>query len=50
MENKATKDNYTHIVFYYDGKGKMTLNKHTYLHVYPNEMKKADRYEYLIRE
>lgn len=45
---KATKGNYTHVTFHYDGKGKMTVNKHTHLHVYPNDIKKADRVEYFI--
>jgi len=50
MSETATEENYTHVVFYYDGKGKMTVNKHTYLHVYPNEKDKADSWEYLIKE
>jgi len=50
-EREGTKDNFTHIRFYY-GKGyKMTLNKWTYEHIYPNEELNADveKIEYLIK-
>ena len=49
-ETKGTKENYTHVRFYFD-KHKITVNKFTHEHVYTDEEKKESvkKIEYLIR-
>ena len=49
-ETKGTKENHTHIRFYYN-KHKITVNKFTYEHGYPdkNREKSATKIEYIIR-
>lgn len=41
-------DNYTHVTFYYEYGGVLTVNKTIHLRVYPNET--AQRIVYTIRE
>ena len=49
---EGTKENYTHIKFYYKKGHTMTLNKSTYIHYYPKESnnREVERIEYLIEE
>lgn len=49
IEKKGTKDNYTHIRFHYDNH-RMTVNKFTHIHVYPNAHIGTNKVEYLIVE
>jgi len=50
METKGTEINYTHIIFHYKNGSKMTVNKFTYKHVFPNEKKIAKSFKYIIRD
>lgn len=52
MKTPGTKENHTHIKFYYKAGHKMTVNKFTLEHVYPDEENNPDveKIEYLIEE
>ncbi len=52
MKTIGTKENHTHIKFYYKGGNKMTVNKFTLNHVWPNEEEnpEVERIEYLIED
>lgn len=50
MRTTGTKENHTHIKFYYKGGNKMTVNKFTLDRVWPGEEdnSEVERIEYLI--
>lgn len=46
MDMKGTKENYTHIKFFYKYGGVLTINKYAHINLYANE--KAEYIQYII--